>query len=102
MQNHFPSLYFAGADSSVGWNDDHNQNTDTFGLGLVLQNVGTPPFGYWQAYVQTVPTGPNACAFAYYAAFDGNYQGSGSLEVAYVGPVPAGGTSTVTVSYRPF
>jgi hypothetical protein len=73
--------------------------------GLQLQNVGTPPFGYWQAFVQTVASGPNACAFA---ANDsgGNWAGSGagapSFVMAYVGPLPVGGTKTVTLTYRGF
>lgn len=69
--------------------------------GLFLQNVGRPPFGFWQGYAQDVPTGPNACAFAFNSAeyiVDGI--GSASIEVAYVGPVPAGGTKTVTLTYR--
>ena len=98
----FPETFFEGADSALGWNDDYNSNTNTPGLGLVLQNVGKPPFGFWQGYVQMVPSGPNACAFAYYAAINGSYQGSGSIEIAYVGPVLAGGTNTITLGYRPF
>ena len=98
----FPESFFEGADSAIGWNDDYNRNTNTPGLGLLLQNDGKPPFGFWQGYVQMVPGGPNACAFAYYAAINGSYQGSGSIELAYVASVLAGGTNTVTMSYRPF
>jgi len=67
--------------------------------GLQLQNVGTPPFGFWQGYAQTVPTGPNACAFAFNDS-GGYFLGTGSLVMAYVGAVPAHGTKTITLTYR--
>jgi hypothetical protein len=61
--------------SSFAWNDSPAfPNPD----GLQLQNVGTPPFGFWQAYAE-INAGPNACAFA-----------------------SAGGTRTATVAYRGF
>jgi hypothetical protein len=67
--------------------------------GLHLQNVGPPPFGFWNAYVQFATYGPNACAFASDTT-QGLSQYGGDLEMAYVGPVPAGGTKTVTLTYR--
>ena len=69
--------------------------------GLVLQNIGTPPFGFFEGLAQGVATGPNACAFAFNSGeyfLERNF--SASIEVAYVGPVPAGGTKTVTLSYH--
>jgi hypothetical protein len=87
--------YIGGLDSALGsFVIDPNA-----GYGLILQNVGTPPFGFWEGYAQTVTTGPNACAFAYNAG-EGLFNSNGSIEVAYVGPVPAGGTKTVTLTYR--
>ena len=67
---------------------------------LLLQNVGTPPFGFWQGYVQTVSNGPTACAFAYNGQAILTNSVDGSIEVAYVGSVPAGGTKTITLTYR--
>jgi hypothetical protein len=86
--------YIGGLNGAVGW--------DANLYGLLLQNVGTPPFSFWQGYAQTVTTGPNACAFAYNEANLNEVLGipPGSIEVAYVGPVPAGGTKTVTLTYR--
>jgi hypothetical protein len=69
--------------------------------GLQLQNVGAPPFGYWQAFaVAASPGGANACNFAAYD--DGPLWAvdQGGLEIAYAGPVPAHGTKTVTLTYR--
>jgi hypothetical protein len=65
---------------------------------LSLENVGTPGFGFWQAYALAFFE-PNACAFAFYASSHGWVKGGG-MEVAYVGPVPAGATRSVTVTYR--
>ena len=86
--------YVGGLDGALGW--------DAPQYGLLLQNVGTPPFEFWQGYVQTVTTGPNACAFAFNEANLNEVVGvpPGSIEMAYVGPVPAGGTKTVTLTYR--
>jgi hypothetical protein len=86
-----------GAFAWNAFNWDYQQNTD----GLQLQNVGTPQFGFWQGYAQVVENGPNACAFAYNAAYQGEeVPYLASLVMAYVGPVPAGGTKTVTLTYR--
>jgi hypothetical protein len=69
--------------------------------GLLLENVGVPPFGFWHAYAQNIDDGPNACAFAYNSIRPVDpYTGPSSLVMAYVGPVPASGTKTVTVTYR--
>jgi hypothetical protein len=71
--------------------------------GLQLSNVSIPQFSFWQGYAQSVNTGPNACAFAFNEGSD-NYQsvinGSGSIEMAYVGTIAAGQTKTVTLSYH--
>lgn len=77
--------------------------------GLQLANVGVPQFSYWQGFAQGVNTGPNACAFAFNEGGGGkgvNFNGivltlaAGSIEMAYVGTVPAGHTRTVTLSYH--
>lgn len=70
--------------------------------GLQLQNVGTPQFAFWQAYVQTGHTGPNACAFSANAIVPPISQHANSIEFVYVDNVPAGGTKTATVTYRGF
>jgi hypothetical protein len=91
---------FAQHNGAFTWNTadySYSANTD----GLQLQNVGTPPFGFWQAYAQETTQGPNACAFAYNAAPQGvEVPFLASLVMAYVGPVPAGGTKTVTLTCR--
>jgi len=84
-------FYLAGLNGALGWG--------LYRYGRVLENAGLPPFSFWQGYVQTVPTGPNACAFAFNAVSSGE-TGSGSVELAYVGPVPAGATETVTLVNR--
>ncbi len=86
--------YVAGVNGALGW--------DAPQYGLLLQNAGTPPFGFWRGYVQTIATGPNACAFAYNAANLNEVIGvpPGSIEVAYVGAVAAGATKAVTLTYR--
>ena len=89
--------FFAGPNGALGWFYDGGSD---FGIGLLLENVGTPQFGFWQGYVLTTTTGPNACAFAFNAASNGKFAGFGSMEVAYVGPVPAGATTSVTLTYR--
>jgi hypothetical protein len=84
--------------SSFAWNRNQGfANPD----GLQLQNVGTPPFGFWQAYAE-LNAGPNACAFASDSIGQGNIavETEIALVMAYVGPVPAGGTKTVTLTYR--
>jgi hypothetical protein len=68
--------------------------------GLQLTNVSVPPFSYWQGFAQGVNTGPNACAFASNEGNDNSAGNIGSIEMAYVGTVPAGATKTVTLSYR--
>jgi len=67
--------------------------------GLQLQNVGNPPFLYWQGFARTVDYGPNACDFAANSTI-AVIENSGSMTMAYVGTVYANGTKTVTVTYR--
>ena len=86
------AYYGATLNSAFAW-------VPALSLGLQLQNVGTPQFGYWQAIAQTVPSGPNACAFAFNDS-GGFYGGDESVVMAYVGAVPAHGTKTVTMTYR--
>jgi hypothetical protein len=73
--------------------------------GLQLENVGIPQFGFWQGYAQFVNTGPNACAYAFNEGTDNwfatnHFPPGGSIEMVYVGTVPAGQTKTVTLSYH--
>ena len=88
-------LFGATLNNTFAWSYG---NTQPF-FGLQLQNVGTPQFGYWQAFAQNVYSGPNACAFAFNDS-GGSYQGYGSLVMAYVTSVPAHGTKTATMTYR--
>ena len=89
--------FFASPNGAFGWYYDGSIG---FGLGKQLENVGTPQFGFWRGYVLTTNTGPNACAFAFNAASNDKFAGAGSMVVAYVGPVPAGATRSVTLTYR--
>jgi hypothetical protein len=93
----FGPTYSATLNSAFGW--DYVLIGGETDSGLELHNVGNPPFGFWQAYAQTVQTGPNACAFAFNAS-NGLYQGLGSIEIAYVGTVAAHQTKTVTLRYH--
>jgi hypothetical protein len=68
--------------------------------GCSCKMWGTPPFGFWQGYAQTINSGPNACAFAFNDSGGQEYRVDGSVVMAYVGPVPAHGTKTVTLTYR--
>jgi hypothetical protein len=89
----------ATLNGTFAWSiNDNNIGNPPF-YGLQLQNVGTPPFGFWRAYAKVINSGPNACAFA--ANDSGGIQiGEGSLVLAYTGTVPAGQTKTVTLTYR--
>lgn len=89
----------AGLNGVFGWAE--YSSSSGFVPSLSLENVGTPPFGFWQAYAIALTSNfPNACAFAFYASSHGWVEGFGGMEVAYVGPVPAGATRSVTVTYR--
>ncbi len=95
------NLWLATHNSALVWtffNDALGPNT-----GFQLQNVGNPPFGFWEGYAQLVSTGPNACAFAFNdSGGDTGGRNQGSIEVAYAGTVPAHGTRRVTLTYRGF
>lgn len=90
----------ATLNSAFAWHIPTGTGFPYGGIGFQLQNVGNPSFGFWQAYIQTVPTGPNACAFAFNANPNSGCVSGSSMEIAYVGPVPAGRTKTVTLVYR--
>lgn len=92
------NLLGATVNGAFAWSlNTADQGTPLY--GVQLQNVGTPPFGFWQAYAKVINSGPNACAFA--ANDSGGVQeGEGSLVLAYAGLVPAGQTKTVTLTYR--
>ncbi len=104
----------SGASSAIGYQSSLNGAFafpvvltgfgDAYLPGLQLENVGKPQFGFWQGFAQTVETGPNACAFAFNGAANYYYVNGfapfGSIDYAYVGNVPAGGTRTVTLTYR--
>jgi len=92
------NAFGATVNSAFAWSYNPPSNNPPY-YGLQLQNVGTPPFGFWRGYAQTVPSGPNACAFAFNDS-GGYFLGNGSVVMAYVGAVPAHGTRTVTLTYR--
>jgi hypothetical protein len=89
------NLFGATRNSAFGWSAF---NSPPY-YGLELKNVGNPPFPYWEAFALNVPTGSFPCNFA---GFDsgGFFDGDGSVEMVYSGPVPAHGTKTVTMTYR--
>ena len=91
------NIFGATLNSAFAW--DANVTAASEHYGLQLQNVGTPQFGYWHAFAQTVSSGPNACAFAFNDS-GGYFLGNGSVVIAYVGTVPAHGTKTATMTYR--
>ena len=68
--------------------------------GLQLQNVGNPPFLYWQGFARTVDYGPNACDFAANSSTTPFISSDASMALAYAGTVYVNGTKTVTVTYR--
>ena len=68
--------------------------------GLQLQNVGNPPFSYWQEFARTVDYGPNACDFGANSVTYSFSSSDASMALAYVGMVSANRTKTVTVTYR--
>ncbi len=82
--------------SAGAWNTTGSTNP----YGAMLQNFGTPQFGFWNGYAQNTFLPPNACNFA------GNYVGgpltgtNGSVVVAYVGSVPAHSTRIATMTYK--
>jgi hypothetical protein len=97
------AIWFGGLNSALGRTYQLDPN-----YGLQLSNAGVLQFSYWQGFAQQVTTGPNACAFAFN---EGQGQGGhnywddvghppGSIEMVYVGTVPAGLTKTATLSYR--
>jgi hypothetical protein len=99
-------VWFGGLASALARTYQFDPN-----YGLQLSNVGVPQFSYWQGFVQSVNTGPNACAFAFNEGggqggvnswSGGGISGSppGSIEVAYVDTIAAGATKTVTLSYH--
>jgi hypothetical protein len=94
----FRNIYVGQHNGSFGADGEEPSGVSD---GLQLQNVGTPQFSFSSGYAQLVEDGPNACAFAFNAAGQGSVVFIvGSLEMAYVGSVPAGGTKTVTLTYR--
>ena len=101
---YYGQIALAGLNGAVSW----NQQSAEPNYGLLLQNVGPPPFGYLQGIVQNVTTGPNSCAFAFNDHFGGVggtskwllNLGPASIELAYAGVVKAGKTNTVTLTYR--
>ena len=68
--------------------------------GLLLQNVGTPKFAYWQGFAPNTPNPPNACAYAYYAPGNTSIQTNGSLVMGYEDTIAHKGSKTVILTYR--
>jgi hypothetical protein len=92
----WPNTFGATVNSAFAWSFPLSPPL----YGLQLQNVGTPPFGFWQGYAQTVNFGPNACAFAANASAGFAEQIDGSVLMVYAGAVPAHGTRTVKLTYQ--
>jgi hypothetical protein len=96
--NYSTGMQLATVNSALSWTNVGSGGA--YDWGLLLQNVGTPQFGYWQGFAQDVESGPNACAFAFNAPYDTNHGSIGSIEIAYVGSVSAHGTKSVSLTYR--
>lgn len=94
------NLWVATVNSGLVFTDNNDLNFGAPNYGLILQNVGTPPFFFWNGIAQNVSSGPNACAFAFNDSGGGNISGTGSIEVAYVGNFAAGQTLTANLTYR--
>lgn len=88
----------ATQNSAFAWNPSSPPALNQF--GLMLQNVGTSPFPYSEAFAQNTPYGPNACAFAFNSPGGTLIGTDGSLVMAYVASIPAGGSKTATMSYK--
>jgi hypothetical protein len=97
----YPQAAGASVQSAFAWSPDPR----TLHYGLQLENTGKWT-GYQQGFVQSIYSGPNACAFAFNAFSQSVYVAPGmqdkntSLVYAYVGAVPALKTITVTLNYR--
>jgi hypothetical protein len=85
--------------SAFIWIPMQNAATLPKSNGLALQNLGTPTFTQWGAFVQTTPFGPNPCAFANSWTYGPSYADFSAV-LAAVGTVPARGSRTLTVSYK--
>ena len=85
--------------SAFIWIPMQNAATLPKSNGLALQNVGTPTFTQWGAFVQTTAFGPNPCAFANNWTYGPSYADFSAV-LAAVGTVRAKGSRTLTVSYK--
>jgi hypothetical protein len=97
----FTNNFDATLNAAAGWNSQGPANSPSF--GLQLQNVGESHFGYWSAFAQNIPQGPNTCAFA------GNAPGGapligidGSVEMVYADTLAGKITKTANITYRGF
>jgi hypothetical protein len=89
----------ATQNSAFGWNSITSEN-DNQPFGLVLQTVGTVPFGY-DAFAQINPNPPDPCN-PFTTIADGLITATdGSVVTFYdIAPVAKSSTTTVTVAYR--
>lgn len=93
IQNNFDGT----VKSAFGWNSDAGSNP----FGLVLQNAGPfPPEASPIGFTQTVPDGPDPCAFATHFASGTQIAIDGSVVYLYAVNLSKGMSKTVTVSYR--
>jgi hypothetical protein len=85
--------------SAFGWNS--SSAAETGGpFGLVLQNLGTVPFGY-TAFAQDTPDAPNPCDIVQHFAQAPAPTVDGSLVMFYdMVDIPSSGAATVTVAYK--
>ena len=88
----------ATQDSAFAWNTSSPPALNL--SGLKLQDVGNSPFPYTQGFAQNIPQGPNACAFAFNSPGGTLIGTNGSLVLAYVASIPAGGSKTATMTYK--
>jgi len=97
----FTNNFDATRNSAAGWNSQGPGNAPSY--GLQLQNVGTAGFGYTSGFAQTIPQGPNACAFAFNAPGGAPLIGiDGSVEMVYADTIAGKITKTANVTYRGF
>lgn len=90
----------AGFQSAFAW------SKLDFHYGLQLENTGKWT-AYQQGFIQSISSGPNACAFAFnsvstsaFISDDFMGRSDGSILYTYADTVPAHGTKTVTMTYR--
>ncbi|MBZ5654218.1 MAG: hypothetical protein LAO56_02950 [Acidobacteriia bacterium] len=93
LQNNFDSTL----NSAMAWN---SFGSGASPFGLVLQNVGTPPFPDYFGFVQTIPGIVHPCIPFANRSFGPALGIDGSLVMAYQGIFPKKATKTFNMSYK--